>query len=530
MPSLNKADIADRTDFLHGEVSKKLIILNVLMAVVYFAAIAFGFDHGNNILFGLLIAGEVFHTFQVLGYCYTIWSNKIPVRSDPTFIPAVDVYITVCGEPVDIVRETAIAAKAMDWPNHKVYLLNDGLVAKKDNWKEIEQLATELGITAITRTVPGGAKAGNINHGLTKTTADYFVVFDADHVAYPSFLRETMGYFQDKKMGFVQTPQYYKNQALNAITQASWDQQALFFGPIMKGKNRLNSAFMCGTNMVVSRKAVMEAGGMCEFNIAEDFLTSLFIHAKGWKSVYIPKVLAEGLAPEDFLSYYKQQFRWMRGSLEVIFKYNPLFMRGLSFAQRMQYLISASYYLSGIVILIDMMIPLIFLYTGITAITTSTMALALVFLPYIFLNLFTLQTSAGFRFSFGAISYSQSSFYLMIKAVIGVIFNRKTSFVVTSKSQVQGNFAYLSTPQFIYIGVSIIGLIVGLLREGFSASLLANLSWVIVNIVIFTPFIAGSLPQSWFTRKHKPTHRQPVTPAIQLSTVTNRHKKARRVV
>ncbi len=25
---------------------------------------------------------------------------------------------------------------------------------------------------------------------------------------------------------------------------------------------------MCGTNMVVSRAAVLEAGGMCEFNIA----------------------------------------------------------------------------------------------------------------------------------------------------------------------------------------------------------------------------------------------------------------------
>jgi len=92
---------------------------------------------------------------------------------------------------------------------------------------------------------------------------------------------------------------------------------------------------------------------MCETNIAEDFLTSLFVHSKGWKSVYVPEVLAEGLAPEDFMSYYKQQFRWARGSLEIIFKYNPLFNRGLSLSQKLQYLASASYYLSGVVFLLN---------------------------------------------------------------------------------------------------------------------------------------------------------------------------------
>jgi len=501
----------DYTSFLEGSTSKTLLWLNVAMATIYFLVIAFAFDHGNNLLFGLLIFGEVFHLFQVAGYVATVWHKKQPDLFDAAFASPVDVFITVCGEPVEIVRETAIAAINMDYPNHRVFLLNDGLVAKKDNWKEIVDLATELGITAITRTEPGGAKAGNINNGLRKTKAPYFVVFDADHVPYKNFLRKTMGYFSDPKMGFIQTPQFYKNQDVNRVTQTAWDQQALFFGPIMAGKNRTNSAFMCGTNMVVSRKAIIQAGGMCEFNIAEDFLTSLFIHAKGWNSVYVPEVLAEGLAPEDFLSYYKQQFRWTRGSLEVIFKYNPLFMRGLSFSQRMQYLVSASYYLSGVVILINLLLPLVFLFTGITAINTATMTLALVFLPYIFLNLYILQKSSGFSYTFSAISYSLSSFYLQLRAVAGVLLNQKTSFVVTPKSQQQGNFAYLATPHFIYIALGIIGLVVGLLREGFSASFLANFTWVIVNVAIFVPFIRAALPDSYFQRRTKKRSTRPLT-------------------
>jgi cellulose synthase (UDP-forming) len=497
----------DTKTFLAGSVSKRLILLNATMALIYFLFITFGFKHGNNWLFGFLIFGEAFHLFQVLGFCHTIWDKRLTAKFDPDFEQPVDIFITVCGEPVDIVRETAMAALAMDYPEFHVYLLNDGYVAKKDNWQEIITLATELGITAITRKVPGGAKAGNINNALAETHSPYFVVFDADHVPYTNFLRKTMGYFTDKKMGFVQSPQYYKNHAQNFVTQTAWDQQALFFGAIMSGKNRTNSAFMCGTNMALSREAIMSVGGIFD-NIAEDFLTSLFVHAKGWNSVYVPEVIAEGLAPEDFLSYYKQQYRWTRGSLEVIFKYNPIFMRGMTWAQKFQYLASASYYLSGLIILIDLVIPLVFLYTGLTPIHTATMALALVFLPYITLNLYTLQKSSNFVCNFPAISFSISAFYIQLRAIYAVLTNQKTVFAVTPKSQQQGNFVKLATPHFVFFIVAIIGLVIGLNREGLSASLLANLSWVLVNAAVFVPFIKASLPEK--KAKKKPAHKQTV--------------------
>lgn len=487
--------ITDRFGFLNGSNSKKLLIANIALSLVYFVAIAFFFEHGNALLFGLLIAGEVFHIWQIAGYCYTVWSSDYSAVFDKSFSKPVDVFITVAGEPIDIVEKTVRAALAMKYPNFNVYVLNDGYVAKKDNWREVMRLADRLGIKSITRRKPGGAKAGNINSGLRHTDSPYIVIFDADHVPHQNFLREVMGYFADPAMGFVQTPQFYQDQKLNSVTQTSWDQQSLFFGPIMSGKNRTNSAFMCGTNMALSREALADAGGMCEFNIAEDFLTSLFIHEKGWNSLYVPKVLAEGQAPQDFLSYYKQQFRWTRGSLEVIFKYNPFLRKGLSLAQKFQYVISASYYLSGVVVLIDAMLPIVFLYTGITALNTSTMTLAFIFLPYIFLNLLILQTTSNYAYSFKAISYSISSFYLQIKAIIAVLTNQKTSFAVTSKQAVEGNFLYLVIPQIAYIVIALVGFGVAFSREGLSASLLANAAWAAVNIALFMPFILDAGPR-----------------------------------
>lgn len=481
--------------FLVTGTSKSLLLLSVFFAVVYFFMLCFYFERGNTFLFVLLMIGEVFHLWQIFGYVQTIWRTEKKYKFDETFTPEIDVLIPVVGEPTEVVEETVRAALAMDYPKFNVFILNDGKAAKKDNWKEKEELAERLGIRCITRDENNGFKAGNINYGLKESKSPFFVVFDSDHVPHKDFLRKMVGYFVDERVGFVQSPQFYKNFLVNDVTLASWEQQTIFFGPILKGKNRLNSVFMCGTNMVLRRTAINEAGGMCEFNIAEDFLTSLFMHEKGWKSVYVPEVLAEGYAPEDFLSYYKQQFRWTRGSLEVIFKYNPLFRKGLSLTQKFQYLVSASYYFSGVITLMNALLPLFFLYFGLMPLTSSTMALAAIFIPYIILNLYVLQLSGNFSYSFRALSFSISSFPLHIKGVWAVLTNQKTAFAVTSKQQIEGNFLYLVIPHLLYIVVVIGGIAVAIAREGISASVVTNMSWAILYVAVFMPFILAAAPK-----------------------------------
>ncbi len=252
---------------------------------------------------------------------------------------------------------------------------------------------------------------------------------------------------------------------------------------------------MCGTNMVLRRDAIMEVGGMCEFNIAEDFLTSLFIHSKGWKSVYVPEVLAEGLAPEDFISYYKQQFRWARGSLEVIFKFNPIFNRGLTFSQKLQYLASASYYLSGVIIVLNMLLPLVFFFTGAVPLLISGMTIALIFIPYIYLVMYVLQRSSNFTYSFSALAFSMSSFVIQIKALFAVLIGQKSSFSVTSKKKLTGNFIHLNWLHIAYITLGVIGIGYSIYTSGFTSSLMNNVTWFGLSIIVMIPFIRASLPE-----------------------------------
>ncbi len=500
--------IADlRKDFLKTDAPKALFVLNGVLALTYFVVLAFFFPVGNPTLFALLIAGEVFHMWQVLTFLYTVWETEYQVPARMGYAPPVDVFITVAGEPLELVEKTVTAARAMRYPDFEVYILNDGFVAEKDNWRDVEALARRLGVHCITRTIPGGAKAGNINNALRLTNNPLVAIFDADHVPHADFLLKTAQYFANPDVGFVQTPQFYKNYSENYITRSSWEQQELFFGPICKGKNRLNSATMCGTNMLISRKALAQVGGMCTESIAEDFITGLLLHARGWRSVYHGEVLAEGLATEDLLSYSKQQFRWARGALDVIFRFNPLFMPGLSFAQKLQYLASASFYLSGLFVVIDALLPLMYFYTGMVPVHVSGMLLAAIFLPYLFCMFYTIQRTSNSTFTFPSLGFSMGSFNIHFRAMLAAATFQKSAFGITQKRKQDGNFLPLVKWHVLYVVAVVVGIGVSLAREGVSASLINNAAWGLFNIVIFAPFIRAAFPE----RERK----EPTQPALK---------------
>jgi cellulose synthase (UDP-forming) len=498
-----------RNKFLNrGQINKSLLFFNLLMTIFYFSWWLNPANSDNKILYSLLFLGEIYHVFMAITFWHTINPGKekrIHFNKETNFFPTVDIFITVCGEPTEIIRQTAQAAIRMDYPNSKVYLLNDGFVAKKDNWKDVEKVAKELEIGCITRRIKGGAKAGNINHALQKTKGEIVVIFDADMVPKNEFLKKLIPYFKDKNVGFVQSPQYYKNWQNNTITAGAWAQQEFFFGPIMKGKEKYNASFICGTNFAIRRTALMEVGGMQENNIAEDFLTSLLVHAKGWKSYYVNEVLCEGLAPEDMLSYYKQQLRWARGSLEIVFtKNNPFFHKGLNWHQKLEYLSSAMYYFNGLIMLIDLIMPIIFLFFGIRPVAASSTSFALFFVPFIFLNLYTLRLASANQITFRALSFTQSSWTLQLLALRSILLKQNMKFEVTSKRALTGNYLNLAYPHIAYISLGLMGSITAILREGLNSSVITNIAWFGVNVALFLPFIfAAYNPESSLLRQLK---------------------------
>lgn len=480
--------------FKSAQVEHWIIVIYVGIVLVYFSW-WLDFRHaGNWVLYGLLLLGEVYHVWQALGYAHTIWDQK-PLAAKPVKEPlGVDVFITMCGEPIEVLEKNIQAALRIDYPNFKIHVLNDNYTRNYKNWKEVEEVGKKYGVDVITRKIPGGGKPGNINHGLRNTDAPLFALFDVDHIPERNFLKETVGHFEDPKMAVVQTPQYYSNRNYNYITQAAWEQQELFFGPLCRGKNRFNATFWCGTNAVIRRAAIEDIGGIREDNIAEDFLASLFLHEKGWKSAYVGEVLSQGVGPSDLKSYTLQQFRWARGSLEIIFKYNPLFQKGLTWAQKMQYLYSSGYYLNGIVVLIDALVPIVVLVTGILPVKDTTGNFMAYFFPFMFGTLYLLVRSTRYTITFRAIQMTMSTFFIFFLAAISAILNRKVAWNVTPKEEQTGNFLKNAIPAFVYVALGGVAIGVAAYRDGLVPSVMANTAWVIFNCIFFFSFIRVGYP------------------------------------
>ncbi|WP_233199154.1 glycosyltransferase [Cryobacterium sp. M23] len=175
---------------------------------------------------------------------------------------SVDVFVTTYGEDIDVIRTTVTAVRAMQG-EHLTWVLDDG---RSD---DVRDLAAELGGRYLRRLSSNGAKAGNVNRALTMSTAEYFVIFDADFVPKREFLIETLPFFIDDKVAFVQTPQAYSNLH-NVISRGAGYMQAVFYRFIQPGRNRFNAAFCVGTNVIFRRDSINDVGGMYTDSKSED--------------------------------------------------------------------------------------------------------------------------------------------------------------------------------------------------------------------------------------------------------------------
>ena len=225
-------------------------------------------------------------------------------------------------------------------------------------------------------------------------------MFDCDHVPDPRFLERTLGWMCNDKVAFVQTPQYYANAGTGRLAAAAAAEQSLFFGGIARGKDGLNSMFCCGTNVVFRRQALEDIHGFPEDSLTEDFELSILLHERGWRSVYVNEVLAQGLGPEDMTSYVSQQRRWAKGCLSAI----PRLVRAaLPWGTRLQYLLSSMFFLSGWTFALYMLLPVIRIFFGGEPLASSTADQFLLhFAPYFCISLVAVAVAGAGSYTFDA--------------------------------------------------------------------------------------------------------------------------------
>ncbi len=345
---------------------------------------------------GLIVAELYAIATLILGYIQTagpLGRAPSPLPDDPHAWPTVDVFIPTVNEPLDLVRATVLAALAMDWPPDalRVWLLDDG------GRDEFRQFAASAGCVYLARDDHGHAKAGNLNHALSHSHAEFVCVFDCDHVPTRAFLQLTMGSIvAGPNLALVQTPQHcYSPDPFQRNLGLRSPQDLLFHGLLQDGNDTWNATVFTGSCAVLRRTALDEIGGFAVETVTEDVHTMLKLHRRGWDSAYLRIPLAGGLAPERLSAAIRQRARWARGMMQILRVDNPLFGRGLSVGQRICYLQVSSHFLFAVPRIAFLTAPLAYLLFGLNVIAASPLAIIAYGLPHIFIALATRSRIEG---------------------------------------------------------------------------------------------------------------------------------------
>ena len=322
------------------------MILGILLILFEFA----GLFRLLVIMFNYISYRETPEEMEVYTTDRTIYDLLSEKGADHVEIPDVDVLVTTCREPVEVLEQTISACMRLQYPDPEkvhVYLLDDA-----DN-PEMEKMAAKYGAGYLTRKEHNGAKAGNLNNALRITHSDLVAVFDADMIPHPDFLIRTVPHFLEEEqgrwsvdntqMGFLQTPQAFYTEDLYQSTfgvgKTVPNEQDQFYRNLQPCRSAVNAVICCGSNTVILRRALEEVGLFTEETITEDFATGLKIQKAGYRSRAIDRTLAEGATPDSFRALIRQRERWARGTIQTL-RQCDLFSSDFSWAQRFNHLAS----------------------------------------------------------------------------------------------------------------------------------------------------------------------------------------------
>lgn len=444
-------------------VARLVILAGIAAAGFYLWFLLSPANRGTPWVWALTVVAEGLTVFQALTVWWTVlahtghrdpadvvaWRERLLAGEDP---PGIDVFVTVAGEPLEIVARTVLAARDMRLP-HETWVLDDG---RSD---ALRAFCEEAGVGYLRRPDRRHAKAGNVNAALQRTGGEFVAIFDADHVPTGDFLVEALPHLVDRRVAFAQSPQWYGNRDRLVPIGAS-ESQRIFYELICPGKNHFNAAFCVGTNVVFRRQALAEVGGLYTDSLSEDIWTSLLLHRRGWRSVFVPKVLARGLAPDTLRGYLKQQFRWARGGFELLLGGRLLRGAGLRLDQRLQYLFTSTHYLLAFATIIFQLLPAAYLLLGDAPVHAGLTTWLAFYLPFAVLLLAVTYLQAG-GFKPAAIVASLGAAPVHVQAFLSVLFRRSSSWNVTNaRGAVQS--IELVLPQFALLVVNVLAIGVGL--------------------------------------------------------------------
>ncbi len=310
------------------------IIANLAASVLFWSAsiAAAQYQTGFSVVFwAILLMMQAMAVLvlltESLELAEVLWHRKgrrtfAPLTPHPEFrYPKVSVHLPIHNEPPEMVRKTLQALARVDYPNLEV-LVMDNNTKDPAIWQPVQQDCQRLGPMFRFFHLENwpGYKAGAINYALANTASDaeIIAVIDSDYILSPDWLKSMVPYFDQENVGFVQSPQDYRDLEQSSFKEICYWEYAGFFNIGMVQRNEYNAIIQHGTMTMIRKSAFEKVGAWGEWCICEDSELGLRLYEAGYDSVYCKESFGKGLMPDTFSGYMTQRFRWVYGAMQII--------------------------------------------------------------------------------------------------------------------------------------------------------------------------------------------------------------------
>ncbi|HEX8040913.1 MAG TPA: cellulose synthase family protein [Chryseosolibacter sp.] len=257
-----------------------------------------------------------------LTYIYVRSAREKKINPLPgAFEPSVTIQLPVYNEKY-VVERLIDAVARIDYPKEKlqIQILDDstdetsGIIYQKIEWLK----KFGMNIAHIRRADRAGFKAGALGAGLSEAKGEFIVMFDADFIPEADFLRRTLPYFADPRIGVVQTRWGHINKDYSLITRLQAFGLDAHFSIEQSARNQAGSFInFNGTCGIWRKSCILDAGGWSSDTLTEDLDLSYRAQLKGWKFKYLEDVVTPGELPVLMPAIKLQQYRWNKGAAET---------------------------------------------------------------------------------------------------------------------------------------------------------------------------------------------------------------------
>jgi cellulose synthase/poly-beta-1,6-N-acetylglucosamine synthase-like glycosyltransferase len=261
---------------------------------------------------------------------YLMSKSRKTIKKRPPVLeqlPKVTIQLPIFNEKYTIERLLASVTR-LEYPADKLQIqvlddsTDDTAILTKNLVNDYKSQG--INIEWIHRTDRTGYKAGALAHGFKSGSGELIAIFDADFVPGADWLKKTVPYFKNKELGCLQTRWGHTNRKYNSLTQV--EAMAIDGHFIVEQTVRSRNDFLLnfnGTAGLWRRSCIEDAGGWQWDTLTEDLDLSYRAQMRGWKIDYLPDVVVPAELPPHVDAYKNQQFRWAKGSFQVVRKILP---------------------------------------------------------------------------------------------------------------------------------------------------------------------------------------------------------------